>query len=67
MRINVMLQLFISTSCHRRWHQFLKPRSEGYKNHDWTVDEVMMLDDHNDDNFRDDQYDSNDDYDDIDM
>jgi len=31
---------------------------EGYKNHDWTVDEVMMLDDHNDDNFRDDQYDS---------
>jgi hypothetical protein len=40
---------------------------EGYKNHDWTVDEVMMLDDHNDDNFRDDQYDSNDDYDCIDM
>ena len=50
----MMWQLFISTSCHRRWHQFLKPRSEGYKNHDWTVDEVMMLDDHNyndDDNY----------------
>ena len=43
--------IFFSTSCHRRWHQFLKPRSEGYKNHDWTIDEVMMLDDHNDHNF----------------
>jgi len=28
---------------------------EGYKNHDWTVDEVMMLDDHND-NDNDDNY-----------
>ena len=41
--------IFLSISCHRRWQHYLKPMKEGYKNQDWTVDEVMMFDDHYDD------------------
>jgi len=37
--ITVMILNYF-TSCHRRWQHYLKPKQEGYKDHDWTLDEV---------------------------
>jgi len=54
--------LHIPLSCHRRWQHYLRPLKDGYKTHDWTIDEVMIEDcngDDDDDDIVDDDDDDN--------
>ena len=40
--MHMIIPLSIS-SCQLHWHHYLKPKQERYKEHDWTLDEVMLL------------------------